>query len=75
MTVNTQSVWWKILAAVLPVLAGAIVAFTRVQDSVHQIERALDTKADRGVVEANQQAILRELSQIQGKLDHLQRSR
>lgn len=63
--------WWKIVTAILPLLGGAIFAFATLKAEVGHLTEEMGTKANAAVVQANQEAILRELNGIEAKLDRI----
>ena len=60
--------WWKIAAIFIPMLFGAIIAFTQLRADVSNLKESVSVKADKDVVQANQEAILRELNSIEDQL-------
>ena len=70
-----NSVWWKIAAIVTPLVVGGIVGLIRIDSTVAELSAQIQRKADRDVVQANQDAILRELTNIETQLNELRNRR
>lgn len=63
--------WRKIALVLLPfVIAGAVAAIG-LRNDVKHLEQAVDVKADRAVVAAQYEAILRELQSLRADLAQL----
>jgi hypothetical protein len=59
----------KIATAFIPLAAIAFIALVTMRADVRHLEQAVETKASRETVEAQFSAILRELQQINARLD------
>ena len=73
MTETNGSLWRKILIVLIPLLIAGVVAWITMRGDIRHLETSLDTKANRETVQAQFEAILRELQQINRRLDNLQR--
>lgn len=65
---NGNGIWPRVLLALLvPVLAG-LIAWGTIRSDVANLKAAVDSKASREVVQAQYEAILRELQDIKRRL-------
>ena len=67
--------WWKIFIGILPFAVAAIFAFATLKADVGNLSAQVESKADAAVVQANQDAILRELNIIEEQLKQLEGGR
>ena len=67
--------WLRVLALVLPVAIAGLIAWGALRSDVSHLERVVANKADGGVVSVQYEAILRELQQVNRRLDGLERQR
>lgn len=70
-----NATWWKIVISLLPLVVAAVFAFATLREDVTGLSAQVTTKADAAVVQANQDAILRELNIIEDQLKQLQGGR
>lgn len=74
---SKNGIWSRILAIAIPLLVAGLIGWGTLRQQVHDARddvQALDRqKASRDVVEAQYQAILRELQSIRAELGELRR--
>ncbi len=73
MSESNGRIWPKILLALLvPILVG-LVGYGALKSDVQHVTEDVRTRAPREVVDAQYQALLRELQQINARLDRIER--
>lgn len=66
-----NSIWFKIIAAMIPLVVVGVLGVVKMQTRLEEIAVNVEKKADLIIVAESQRAILRELDQVQHKLDEL----
>lgn len=69
------SIWVRILIALVPLSLLGLLALGSMRSDLRHVEQAISEKASREAVDANFSALLRELQQINVRLEHIERQR
>ena len=67
----TLNGWLKILALVVPLALAGLVAAVVMRAELTSVQRELDTKAERSVVETNQRNIIARLDRLSDQVERL----
>ena len=67
----TLNGWLKILALVVPLALAGLVAGVVMRAELTSVQRELDTKAERSVVETNQRNIIARLDRLFDQVERL----
>jgi hypothetical protein len=70
---NGSRLWVKILGLLIPLLLTGAIAFGVLRSEADGLRRDVDQKASRDVVEAQYQSLLRELQNINQRLERIER--
>lgn len=66
-----NSVWFKIITALTPLIVVGLFGVVKMQARLEELSVDVEKKVDLAIVAESQRAILRELDQVQHKLDEL----
>lgn len=68
---NGNGVWWKLAGSLVPLAIVGALAMAALKADVRHLQDTVNQKANRETVEAQYQALLRELQAIRGIIERL----